>query len=70
MTIPTCGNCYFGRESIVDGHKTLTCHRYAPQPLACGVGAGWSDWQWPVVAGDEFCGEHSTAAQHDSREDG
>ena len=61
MTIPKCQNCYYAVVSIVDGHEALTCHRYAPRPLSGGAGTGWSDWQWPVVGGDDFCGEHSTA---------
>ena len=48
---PLCRTCdYYAPD---DGE----CHRYAPQPLAGGVGTGWTAWTWPEVEATSFCGE-------------
>lgn len=57
FNIKTCSRCAFSAVSVVKGHEALTCHRYAPHPLVGGSGTGWSDYEWPVVATTEFCGE-------------
>lgn len=53
----TCDRCEFCAVRVVRGHEALTCHRYAPRPLNGGSGEGWADYEWPIVAAKEFCGE-------------
>ena len=57
-----CGSCRFG--FYVEGTEKQgrcgiwgVCRRHAPRPLAGGVGTGHSDWEWPTVNEDEWCGE-------------
>jgi len=57
MSKPKCLDCIYSAHSVVRGYESLTCHRYAPHPLAGGSGTGWSDFDWPVVGINEFCGE-------------
>ena len=54
-----CKKCMFSRSGLDRklNQVVLTCHRYAPKPLVGGSGQGWSNWEWPQVEQDDFCGE-------------
>ena len=58
--LPRCKTCaHYSADVEIEGRrgKDGDCHRYAPRPLVGGSGQGWSDWEWPSVNEDDFCGE-------------
>jgi hypothetical protein len=61
-----CKTCIFYDE--FDSEECGECHRYPPGPMAIPDGSEPSDaayeWVWPVVAHDEYCGEHTDKGQY------
>ena len=55
-----CETCLNWEEIPVDANDDVSglCKRYAPR-MTHGSGAGYSNWEWPATAPNEWCGEWS-----------
>jgi len=72
MSEPQCENCRFFEPRVFNGVASPDngrCRRRAPRPWNSTNNADEpirTAW-WPIVATDEWCGEHEPAKRTDAR---